>query len=134
MVAVCISISAAYLSERLRQRYVFAMFGAALSIVANAIEIAQPKHVGVRYAGMFFLTAGPYTIMPILVVWLALNVSKGYKGAVALGTIIPVGNAGALVASNVFLTRETPKFHTGFSVEWASPASALWQRLRCMLV
>lgn len=116
IVAFVISLSCAWLSERLHQRYFFTLFGCFLGIIGLAIELAQPKAAGVRYAGMFFLTAGGYVVMPITVVWLAINVGKGYKRTVAFGMVIAVGNCGAFISSNVFLTSETPKYHTGFGV------------------
>lgn len=118
-VAWVVAMTCAVLSDRFRQRYLFAMLGIALMTVGLGIEIAQPKASGARYAGMFFLSAGTYVVMPITVVWLAINVGKGYKRTVALGLAIPIGNCGAFVSSNVFLTKETPKFHTGFSVGMA---------------
>ena len=65
---------------------------------------------------MFFIVSGSYITMPITVVWLAINMGKGYKRTAALGILIPVGNAGAILSSNVFLTQETPVFRTGFSI------------------
>lgn len=115
-VAWVVSMTCAVLADRLRQRYVFGMFGFILATIGLAIEIAQPKHDGVKYTGMFFLTAGVYVTMPVTVVWLAINLGKGYKRTVGLGTLIAVGNCGAFISSNVFLTKQTPKFHTGFSV------------------
>jgi hypothetical protein len=108
-------MTCAVLADRLRQRYIFGMFGMILTTIGLAIEVAQPKAPGARYTGMFFLTAGPYIIMPVTVVWLAINLGKGYKRTVGLGVLIAVGNCGAFISSNVFLTSETPKFHTGFS-------------------
>lgn len=102
------------------------MLGVALETIGVAIELAQPHAVGVRYLGMFFIVAGYPIIMPITVVWLAINVGKGYKRTVALGMVIAVGNCGAFVSSNVFLASETPVYHTGFSVDmgmaWISGA------------
>lgn len=115
-VAWVVSITCAVLADRLRQRYVFGMFGFILSTIGLAIEIAQPKHDGVKYAGMFFLAAGVYVTMPVTVVWLSINLGKGYKRTVGLGTLIAVGNCGAFISANVFLPKQTPKFHTGFSV------------------
>lgn len=116
VVAFVFSLTGAYFSERLRQRYIFAMLGVLISFVGLTIEIAQPHEPGVRYLGMFFLTAGVYLLMPVLVVWLAINVGKGYKRTVALGLAIPLGNCGAIISSNVFITGEAPRYHTGFSV------------------
>lgn len=109
------SLTCAYLSERFRQRYVFGMLGSVICMVGLAVELAQPRSANVRYMGMFFVTAGPYLTMPITVVWNAINVGKGYKRTVAFACVIALGNCGAFVASNVFITEEAPKYHTGFS-------------------
>ncbi|KAK5121976.1 hypothetical protein LTR85_004548 [Meristemomyces frigidus] len=90
-VAFVASLSCAFLSEHLRQRYFFALFGATLTLVGLAIEIAQPHSDHVKYAGMFFITAGAYVTMPIMVVWTAINVGKGYKRTVAFGLVIATG-------------------------------------------
>jgi len=116
VVAWVVSMTCAVLAERLRKRYVFAMFGMLLTTIGLAIEIAQPKAAGVRYLGMFFVTAGPYVTMPVTLVWLAINLGTGYKRTVGIGLLVSLGNSGNLISSNVFLTRETPTFHTGFSV------------------
>jgi dipeptide/tripeptide permease len=80
------------------------------------VEIAQPKTPGVRYMGLFFMTAGAYLVMPLSVVWIAINVGKGYKRSVALGAIVCFGNAGAFIGTNVFLKKEEKTgFRTGFS-------------------
>ena len=92
------------------------MIGMASTIIGSSIEMAQPKAAGVRYLGMFFLTAGPDVIMPLMTVWLAINLGKGYSRNIGLGVLIGFGNCGSFVSSNVFLTKETPKFLTGFSV------------------
>ena len=115
-VAFVCSLTCAWLSECLRQRYLFALFGALVTLIGLSIEIAQLDVVGARYAGMFFITAGTYITMPIMVVWTAINVGKGYKRTVAFGLVIATGNAGALISSNVFITKEAPKYPTGFSV------------------
>ena len=114
-VAWVMSMTCTVLADRLRQRYAFAMLGVVITTVGLAIEITQPKHADIRYTGMFFLTAGVYVVMPVTVVWLAINLRKGYKRSVGLGLLIAIGNCGAFISSNVFLTKETPKFHTGFS-------------------
>ena len=116
MVAWVVSMTCAYLADRLGKRYVFGMFGATLTTIGLAIEIAQPKHAGVKYTGMFFLASGVYVTMPVTVVWLAINLEKGYKRTIGFGVLVAVGNCGGFVSSNVFLPQQSPKFHTGFCV------------------
>jgi hypothetical protein len=113
--AAVYSIGMAYAAEYLRKRYLFCMFGFCTIAVGLVVEIVQPHAPGVRYMGLFFITAGAYLIMPLSVVWIAINVGKGYKRSVALGAITCFGNGGSFIGTNVFLKREEPKFHTGFS-------------------
>jgi surface polysaccharide O-acyltransferase-like enzyme len=104
------SICLAYTAEYLRKRYLFCMVGFCTIVVGLIVEIAQPPAPGVRYMGLFFMTAGAYLVMPLSVVWIAINVGKGYKRSIALGTIISVGNVGSFISTNVFLKREEPRF------------------------
>ncbi|KAI9692101.1 MAG: hypothetical protein M1822_006331 [Bathelium mastoideum] len=115
-VAFVVTITCCFLAEYFNRRYFFAMLAVVLSTIGHSIELAQPHSRGVRYGGMFFVTMGYSIILPITVVWLAINVGKGHKRTVALGIVIAVGNAGNFIGSNVFISSETPVFHTGFSV------------------
>lgn len=64
---------------------------------------------------MFLVASGAYVAMPISIIWVSVNAGSGYKRAIAIAAIINFGTAGAFVSSNVFLFKETPRFHTGFS-------------------
>ncbi|KXT08296.1 hypothetical protein AC579_6684 [Pseudocercospora musae] len=116
LTAFATTLIAAYLSERLRQRYLFALFGALLNLIGLAILLAAPKAANVKYTGTFLLTAGCYVAMPILVVWNAINVGKGYKRVVSFAMTTAIGNCGAFISSNVFITHEAPGYPTGFKV------------------
>ena len=76
-VAFVLTLTCAYASERLHQRYLFAMSGALLNLIGLCILLGQPHAEGARYAGAFLLTAGCYIVMPIVVVWNAINVGPG---------------------------------------------------------
>jgi hypothetical protein len=108
------SISLAYTAEFLGKRYLFCAIGFCTIIIGLLVEIIEPLAPGVRYMGLFFITAGAYLVMPITVVWIAINVQEGYKRSVALGVVVCFANAGSFISSNVFLKREEPRFRTGF--------------------
>ncbi|RDW59959.1 hypothetical protein BP6252_13046 [Coleophoma cylindrospora] len=114
IVAFCFLLLSAYLSDRLRLRYVFLVFGAAIGIVGWSIELAQVKAVSARYFGMFAITISAYVQMPILVVWLSNNMGGNAKATFAIGFMVGLGNCGNLVASNVFINTQSPRFETGF--------------------
>ena len=115
LVAAVFSLSLAYLSEYLRKRYIFCMIGFLTIVAGLIVEIVQPKQPGVRYMGLFLMTSGAYLVMPLTIVWIAINVGKGYKRSITLGAISSFGNAGAFIGTNVFLKSEEPRFRTGFS-------------------
>jgi hypothetical protein len=115
MTAWVIMLVCNMLSMRVGLRYPFVLCGCMLNTVGLAIELAQPREEGIKYLGLFFLTTGSYLVMPITVVLLSINVRKGYQRAAALGLLAPIGNCGAILSSNVFVTREAPTYHTGFA-------------------
>ena len=119
MVAIVLSITAAWLSDRLAHRFGFAMLGVALAMIGWAIELAQANPVGARYFGMFCITGGVYIMMPVLVVWNMNNLGTGYKRVIGSAFQIGGGNCAALVSSNVFISKEAPKYPTGFGVGFA---------------
>lgn len=115
MFSMVFSICLGYTAEYLRKRYLFCMIGFLTMAIGLIVEIAQPPAPGVRYMGLFFMIAGAYIVMPLIVVWLSINIDKGYKRSVALGLILCLGNIGSFINSNVFMKREEPHYHTGFS-------------------
>ncbi|KAF1944952.1 MFS general substrate transporter [Clathrospora elynae] len=115
IVGAVFSVIFAYMSEWLQRRYYFYMLGWAVLVSGLAVEIAYPANPNVRYMGMFFIACGCYLAMPVGIIWVSINSGSGYKRAVSIAAIINFGTAGAFVSSNVFLFKEAPRFHTGFS-------------------
>lgn len=115
LVGAVFSVLLAYVCERCQRRYYFYILGWAVLASGLAVEIVYPTNPKVRYMGMFFIACGCYLAMPICIIWTSINAGSGYKRAVAIAAIVNFGTAGAFVSSNVFLFKETPRFHTGFS-------------------
>lgn len=115
-VAFVLTLSSAWASDYLQQRYIFTLFGSILIIIGWSIELAQVPAAGVRYTGIFFTAAGAFIMMSTIVVWLCVNVGKGVKRSVAMGLLTGFGNCGALVSSNVFIASQSPRYPVGFGV------------------
>ncbi|KAL6165070.1 hypothetical protein ACJQWK_08323 [Exserohilum turcicum] len=115
LVGAVFSVIFAYMSEFLKRRYYFYIFGWSVLAAGLVVEIIHPLNPKVRYMGMFFIASGCYLAMPISIIWVSMNCGSGYKRAVAIAAIINFGTAGAFVSSNVFLFKEAPVFRTGFS-------------------
>jgi hypothetical protein len=127
IVAAVITFATSILTDRLRHRYGFIMFGVAFASIGYVIllcqgPLAKPHHsqtglsVHVRYMAVFFVCIGTYIFQPVAIVWLANNLSGHYKRAVGLAVQVGFGNVGGIIASNIFQTNQSPRFYVGYSV------------------
>lgn len=117
VVATLTAVATAYLTDRLRHRYLFCMAGLVISSVGYILLLNQHSlSVGVKYFALFLIVPGGYITQPVVLVWIANLMSGHYKRSVASAVQVGFGNIGGIVASNVFLTREAPKYRTGYGV------------------
>ncbi|KAK8086112.1 MFS general substrate transporter [Apiospora phragmitis] len=136
--AVCLLVSHA--TDRLRHRYSFALAGLAVAIIGYILLLcpssssspssSHATSVGVRYFALFLVVSGGYTTQPVTLAWLANAESGHYKRAVSSAAQVGLGNAGGLVASNVFFDSEQPQYRTGFAVSlamlWVCAGACTW--------
>jgi MFS family permease len=117
IVATITAVIAAYLTDRLRHRYWFCIAGLVVASVGYIMLLAQ-NHLsaGVKYFALFLIVPGGYITQPIVLVWLSNLVSGHYKRSVSSAVQVGFGNLGGIVASNVFLGSEAPKYPTGYGV------------------
>ncbi|KAK8078351.1 hypothetical protein PG996_004521 [Apiospora saccharicola] len=92
--------------------------------------IPPPITVGVRYFALFLVVCGGYTTQPVTLAWLANDESGHYKRAVSSAAQVGFGNAGGIVASNIFFDDEQPHYWTGYGVSlgmlWICAAACTW--------
>lgn len=117
VVATVTSIITAYLTDRLRHRYSFCIFGLVVASVGYIMLLAQSNlSAGVKYFALFLVVPGGFITQPIVLAWLSNLVSGHYKRSVSSAVQIGFGNLGGIVASNIFLNREVPTYKTGYGV------------------
>lgn len=73
-----------------------------------------------KYLALFITSAGVFTVQPIIVIWLLTNLAGHYKRAIGIAFQVIWGNLGSIVASNIFLVRESPTFFTGYGVAFGA--------------
>ncbi|THC89954.1 hypothetical protein EYZ11_010590 [Aspergillus tanneri] len=119
-IAMVVSLSMAFLSDRLKHRYGFTLAGCLIATTGYVLLICQTAiPVGARYFALVAITSGGYLTQPILMGWLSNNMGGHYKQSVASAMQIGFGNCGGLVASNIFYQKEAPGYHTGYRVSLA---------------
>jgi hypothetical protein len=115
IVATVLALSAALLSDRIKHRFGFIIFGCCVATTGYAI-LLNMHHVavGVRYFAVFLIVGGGYIAQPITLVWLNNNLGGHYKRGVGAAMQVGIGNIGGIIASNIFLQSEAPTYPTGF--------------------
>ncbi|THV64323.1 MFS general substrate transporter, partial [Aureobasidium pullulans] len=117
IVAAICSIASAYLTDRLRHRFGFCIFGLVVASVGYVILLAQEGlSVAVKYFALFLVVPGGYITQPIVLAWVQNCMSGHYKRSISAAMTVGFGNLGGIVASNVFFTEEAPLYKTGYGV------------------
>ena len=120
----------AVITDRLRHRYGFIMFGLAFASIGYIVllcqgPLAKPHHpqtglsLHVRLMAVYFVVTGCYIVQPAAIVWLANNLSGHYKRAVGLAIQVGFGNIGGIIASNIFVKADAPRYYVGYGLSLA---------------
>ncbi|WFD29476.1 hypothetical protein MSPP1_000485 [Malassezia sp. CBS 17886] len=120
-VAFVYGVAMAFVSDLLQLRVVTALPGMVLSVVGFAMTYAS-ANPNVRYGGVFVLTAGAFSLPPVLFAWIANNTAGYYKRATGLALLIVFTNCGGLASTWLFNTSEGPLFKRGLVTNMALSA------------
>ncbi|OCL01695.1 MFS general substrate transporter [Glonium stellatum] len=117
VVATITALIAAVLTDRFRHRYTFCMIGLVISSIGYILLLCQSHlSTGAKYFALFLVVPGGYITQPITLAWVSNTMSGHYKRSVAAAVQVGFGNIGGIIASNVFLDREKPRYPTGYGV------------------
>ncbi|KAG4437289.1 hypothetical protein IFR05_007227 [Cadophora sp. M221] len=97
-----------YLSDRFKQRGIFMLSGATIGIMGYIMLIASSKPL-VQYGGTFFVAVGIFPCSPMVMGWMANNVSPHYVRATATGFQICIANCAAFIATFTYVTSDAPR-------------------------
>ncbi|KAK4076569.1 uncharacterized protein Triagg1_4172 [Trichoderma aggressivum f. europaeum] len=115
MVGIVVTLSTSYASGKLSLRWPFVLTGAIFSLIGWCIQYTQVQPPAVRYFALYIIAFGSFMQFPILIGWLNSNLRGRPQQAVASAVQLGMGNCANFVASNVFITKQAPKYPTGFA-------------------
>ncbi|KAL4956603.1 major facilitator superfamily domain-containing protein [Aspergillus filifer] len=115
LVGALVALSTSLLAGRVRVRFPFIICAAMLCLIGWSIQLAQVASPGVRYFALYFIAAGGFVQLPLLVSWLSANTIGRPRKAVAHALQIGFGNSANFVSANVFIKGESPAYPTGFT-------------------
>ncbi|KIW12393.1 hypothetical protein PV08_09670 [Exophiala spinifera] len=111
------SMLVAVFSDRLRHRFLFALFPICISIAGFAILMNVHHDTHTEYAALFLITSGTYSAMPIIVCWFTMNLGGHHRRSVGSAWQIGAGNIGGIIASYSFAAKDAKTFfHKGYSI------------------
>jgi MFS family permease len=99
--ALVFSLFSAWLSDRARMRAPFLAAQTCLTSIGLLMRALSPDN-GVKYAGLFLVTAGSASCIPGILAYSANNVTSHSKRAVSSAVIIAFGGIGGILATTVF--------------------------------
>jgi MFS family permease len=108
-------LTIAWLSDRFRHRFGFILVGVVIAAAGYIMMLDQSGlSSNAKYAGVFLITLGGYSSTPIALTWLANNMSGRWKRSFGASIQVMLGNIAGIIASNIFLANESPKYPTGY--------------------
>jgi hypothetical protein len=132
-VATVLTVTVAVLSEKTKKRAPFILASSSLAIIGYIILLSAPLHKpGVSYTGTIFAAAGIYPSTAIVLSWPAANVSGQSKRATATAMTITIGNLGAVLGTQLYRPKTSPRWHLGhgfalgYLVANLTVASIIW--------
>ncbi|KAF2403916.1 MFS general substrate transporter [Trichodelitschia bisporula] len=110
-----------WLGDKYRLRGPIILFNALLCIIGLPL-IGWVHNVGVRYFGVFLVTAGANANVPAIMTYQANNIRGHWKRAFCSATLVGFGGIGGIIGSLVFRDQDAPTYLPGL---WAALASQL---------
>ncbi|XP_014555698.1 hypothetical protein COCVIDRAFT_101654 [Bipolaris victoriae FI3] len=114
-VAAMVTVLVGYIADRTQQRGYCNIFISIFGIVGFAMLIAS-GNPHVQYAGTFLGAIGIYPTIANTISWCANNVEGVYKRGVTLGFVIGWGNINGVVSSNIYRSKDKPRYFLGHGV------------------
>ncbi|KAL1305047.1 hypothetical protein AAFC00_001988 [Neodothiora populina] len=123
--SAAVTLISAIASDKARHRYGFAMFGYLITLIGLAMFFAQ-EHLSPRalYGALFLISIGTYICLPLVWTMCVNNISGYWKNSIASALCVGFGNAGGIVASCIFVTKQAPHYWTGFRVDFGLTSAA----------
>ncbi|KAI6126504.1 MFS general substrate transporter [Pisolithus sp. B1] len=103
-------------TNRMKIRFPFIIVSEFVGLAGYIIQITDAS-TGVKYFGTFLAVIGTYSGVPCTVGWLANNLRGKYKRAGGMAIQVGMGNLGGIIASNIFQTRDEPRYILAFAIE-----------------
>lgn len=105
ILAMCVALLMAWISDKKGVRGPCAIFSQILAIIGFAILLGTKK-AKYGYLGTFFTCTGTYATVPNLIAWASNNTGGDTKKGVRIALMVGLGNLGGIVSSFVYRNQD----------------------------
>ena len=95
----------AFLSDKFKHRFLFAIIPICVSITGFAILTVVHNNQKLEYAALFLVTMGTYSAMPVIVCWFQMNLGGHHRRAVGTAWQVGFGN---IVSNSILFILDFP--------------------------
>ncbi|OAG00336.1 MFS nicotinic acid transporter-like protein Tna1 [Paraphaeosphaeria sporulosa] len=110
-----VTIAIGWLADRTHQRGLCNIGISLVGIVGFSMLLGS-SNPSVNYAGTFLGAMGIYPCIANTISWASNNVEGVYKRGVSIGFIIGWGNLNGVISSNIYRSKDSPRFKVGHGV------------------
>ncbi|TFY57815.1 hypothetical protein EVJ58_g6795 [Rhodofomes roseus] len=114
--AFALAMITATASDHLRHRFAFVLLPTAVALTGFIILLVVHDNTKLQYAALFLSAMGTYSAMPMIVCWFNTNLGGHQRRAVGTAWQVGFGNIGGIIAVYAFLSKDAPKYITGYSI------------------
>lgn len=109
--AICYFI-VSFFADRYQRWFIF-MVTAGLFVFAGYAILLASTTMGVLYMATFLIASGGFIVPGLNITWLSVNTAGTYKRATAIGINQSIGNLGGVIAGQIYLTQDAPRYIPG---------------------
>lgn len=109
------TLATAFVADKTMYRGPFILFWSVFVIIGYGILISGAS-AGVKYLGIFFTVAGVSPNIVLAISYVGANFGPLYVRATVMGFFFTIGNAAGLISSNIYPTKESPRFIKGHAI------------------
>ena len=113
------SLTVAWISDRVRHRFLFIVVPLCLAVAGYAMLLSIHNHPHAQYSALFLIISGIFMALPVSICWFSMNIVGHTRRSIALGWQIGFGNAGGIVAVYMFLQDQAPRYTQGYGLSLA---------------
>ncbi|KAK9448069.1 major facilitator superfamily domain-containing protein [Limtongia smithiae] len=115
LVAFCVVLISAYLSDKHKSRAEYIVFHASIAATGYLV-LAISRDTFTRYLAIFFVTSGFFSVVTIVIAWTVNNQSSESAKGTGMVMLNTIGQCGPLIGTRLYPETDAPYYEHGMII------------------